>query len=367
MAHHPLALLLLLAPLAAQRELLDLLPGDADARSGPTTSGFGTELQPLDLPGQGPPRGAARLGDRLWIARGEELLCVRWPQRTVLQRVPPPGLLVGLATDGKHLFAASRERLFVLDAIAGRPVHEVTLDVGHHLTALGHNRGVLYVAADRELRSVAIETGRTELVAKLPDAAHWLAGDGNALHFGRRDGFNLVLPDGAAKRRVGTPWPLPFLASTAAWIDGRLLLLATTAAEGEPAIVGLVDPARCLPSERLSLRLHRGDTAGALTCELGPKPLRTTEALLRELQRIAKDPSAVLLYPDGTRGLIPVVIEAYPGVTIAELRQTWDRVAAAGFPRVVAPQQEAWGRSVAQQRQATERAKEKEKAERDKE
>ncbi len=352
--------LLCLPPLVAQRALLEELPGDAEARSALAVPEFGPELESIELPGKGLPHGIARVGDRLWLARGDELLCVSWPERTLLQQVPAPGELVGLATDGKQLFAATKDRVFVLDKLAGRPVREVALDIGPWIGAIAHFRGALHVAADRRLRRVVLDTGKTEIVADVPDLLHWLATEGEVLHGGHRHGAAVLLRGQAVPTWTGTTWPLPLAASAATWVDGRLLLLAVAdPQDGGRVIAGRIDVTRCLPIERLPLELHRGDAAGELIWLLGPKPLPTAAALERELGRVAKDPAATLRFPDGSRRLMPVVLQPYPGVTIAELRATWDRVVAAGFEWVVAPEQEAWGRLVRQQRLAEEKDRQK--------
>ncbi|MCA8966957.1 MAG: hypothetical protein H6838_06265 [Planctomycetes bacterium] len=347
----------LAAPLAAQRALLDELPGDAEAHSRVAVAEFGPELTPLDLPGKGLPRGVARVGDRLWLARGDELLCVSWPQLALLQRVPAPAELVGLASDGKQLFGASADRVFVVDAIAGRAVREVELDAGPWIVAIGHYRGALHVVTDRKLRRVSLEKGTTEVAADLGDAVHWLAADGDVLYGGTQSSCEVLRRGEVAPGWSGTVWSMRMATSAATWIDGRLLLLGEAAPQdGGHAVAGLLDPKKCLPFERLLLRVVRGDQQGALYFEVGPKVLATAEALERELRRIAKDPGALVRYPDGSRALMPVVIETLPGVTIAELRRTWDLATAAGFGTVVAPEPEAWGRYVLRQRREREEA-----------
>lgn len=91
---------------------------------------------------------------------------------------------------------------------------------------------------------------------------------------------------------------------------------------------GAVNPNTGRPF-RFKLRDHR------VKWEVGPKPLYNLDDVLKELKRIAADPSSQV--PDkatGGKKLMACVIEAYPGTYYEDVAKTTDACAAAGFTEV---------------------------------
>ncbi|HEX5051362.1 MAG TPA: hypothetical protein VFZ65_06290 [Planctomycetota bacterium] len=339
---------LLSTVLPAQRELLDTLPPDAEAYA-LRLVGFGREFTPLELPGEGTPHGLARIGDVVWMASDEELLRLKWPGGAVELRVEAPKGVLGLCADARFVYALCANEIVVLDPIAGRAVRSLPLQLGEPPVAIAWRSGALHVLTGERLTTVNAQSGavaglRGSLMghSTLREDACWLASDGERLWCGYPNGVYAVPePSAPTTGWQGRKWPWQLEASTATWVDGQLLLAGSYRnALGESVTVtGLLKPepeyAECLP---LKLRLQRGKT----TYEVGPKPVSTRCDLRQELTRIAADPACRVPGPDGKPRHLPVVLDPYPGVTVAALAAAWDTVLAAGFTDVSSPAQEAW-------------------------
>lgn len=160
-------------------------------------------------------------------------------------------------------------------------------------------------------------------------------------------GHERTIPPGldeprGATDRLWIEWPWTFLASAATWIDGKLLLLAEhrDGKGGVGTVSGLLTPQPSLPPVCLTLGLYL--QGGRTVYEIGPRVLRSTDSLARELQRIAALPASTIVDAEGRRKLMPVVLLPRPGVTVRAVAEAWDAAVAASYLDVSSPAQEAW-------------------------
>ncbi len=348
-----LAAFCLVPLLPAQRELLDALPKAEEAYKYRHID-FGPEFQALDLPGEGRPRGMARLGDSVWIARGDELLRIEWPSGKLQHRVEAPPDVLGLCADGKFVYALRPLEIAVLDPVAGRVVRSIPLTLGEPPVAIAwETEGLLLATGGEFVRIDPVSGVATSAPYTRHDDVQWLANDGHRVWAGSSRGMRRLerpdVPKSGERSWPNRQWPWKLRTSTAGWIDDKLLLLVErpkSRAEWE-TLGGLLSAGAM--EERLSLKLYFDKDRTYY--EVGPKPIRTREALRQELKRLADAPSSRFAGRDGKVHLMPVVIEVYPGVTVAELAVAWDIAKESGFVDISSPAQEAWVR-VEQQRAA---------------
>jgi hypothetical protein len=333
--------------LPAQRALLDRLPPDQEAHAPRPPRPTFEEIQAaIELPGGGVLRAMAAVGKRLWIARGEDLLAIDWPDRRVVAILPAPERLLALAADARHLYALRAEEVLVLDGHAGRVVRSMPLAgaADTPAVALAAHAGALHVLRGRELlrldpRTAAVETRPTHFSA---EGVHWLVSDGTSLWAGTKAGCRRVFGDDEVRWNVIAPWSSPMHSSVATVVDGVWIAHLCCRERGiEFATTGLMWWPVALPEERLSLKLHTD--GGRIRYEVGPTPVRDEVALKAELARLL---GATVPWPDGAKKPMPVVIEPYPGVKIRDVTQAWDAAVSAGFPDVACPRLEAWARAM---------------------
>jgi len=327
----------------AQRTLLDRLPHDADV-SAHSYIGFGSELEPWVLPGEGLVTGFAKVADRCWIARGAQLHCVDWGTRRVLRSQDAPTDLVGLCADQRFLYGVAGRDLHVLDPVAGTSMRTVPIAAAWPPASVTMHRGVLHVVVDQTVMTVDPATGAVKEVTQLGVRAHWIASDGTNVWYGNAGGCRPFLCDGATVPEwAGRTWPWTVVESAAAWVDGRLLL-AVECPDGKQReqLAGLLTPTTDIASERLVISLRADDDK--LSYDVDAMPIDDGAALGAKLRQLARDRSTLVRAADGKQVRKAVVIEAYSGVKVRDVARVWDLALAAGFTAVHCPPLEGWVR-----------------------
>jgi len=349
---------LLALPIAAQRELLDDLPADADAW---TFRHLGPEFDPVPLPGDGSVTGLARIGEAVWLGRGDRLWRVSLPGWQVRHSVEAPAGLRGLCAGPRFVYALVEDGIAILDPIAGRAVGTIECAEAPRASVIGWHEGRLLVGTKD--RILARDGKAGEWVEVYPPGRRqlqWLVSAGGSLWGGTRAGLVRVggEPAADAVKWSERSWPWVVLASAAVELDGRLLFVADTdgGEDRKLSVAGLLSPVRRPadePGERLTASVLQ--TGEKPRFEIGPKPLASIDLCRLELERLAADPQTIVRRPDGSTGLLPVVIKAYPNVRVRDLASFWDAITAAGFDQVCCPPVEAWVLAERQRRAVQER------------
>ncbi|HEX6813491.1 MAG TPA: hypothetical protein VF384_17865 [Planctomycetota bacterium] len=344
------------APIGAQRALLDRLPPDADVAAH-SWVGFGSELDPWTLPGDGMVFGFAKIGGRMWIARGSKLHCVEWPSRRHVRTIDAPPDLVGLCADERFVYGIAGTELHVLDPIAGASMRTVKLASPWPPAAICTHGGVLHVLVDLTVLTVDPSTGAVAELCKFPARPHWIASDGTRLWYG--DGLQCRPFRGDAPPRAwqGRDWPWPLHESAASWVDGRLLVALERRDDRNRPIhdAGLLTPIPDLASPRL--RLDIGTFESKLCYRLGDVMVADEQALAAELRARAHERTARVRSPNGEWVRMPVILEVEPGVKVRDVARVWDVVIAAGIDTVHCPPLENWVRQQQAQKAPAEPAK----------
>lgn len=343
--HALLGILLALLPaLRAQRQLLDELPADGDAYE-LRGAGFGTEFTAVPLPGKGSPVALTVIGKVVWFARGDRLLRLSWPHAELEVDVEAPPGLTGLCADARFVYGLAAGKVVVIDPIAGRVTRTITPapEGGVSVLGLAGEQFVLGTPVGLFLHDKGLGPA-TARIAKQSGRERWLAWDGTRLWAGSTGGARVVPLPGQTGPADDWAWPWRVAADAATFVEGGLLFAAERGDKGHEGecVSGVLDLRRAdWFGERLSIGCYVG-TKDAPRFVVGPNPVASVEALTNELKRIAADPACRVQRGDGTRGPMPVVLEAHPGVRVAALKAAWDAATAAGFDRVQAPAQEVY-------------------------
>jgi hypothetical protein len=319
----------------AQRAALDGMAPEAEAVLMPLP-GDVDPFERIVLPGKGPVRGIAADRERIWVAR-DALYVLAAKGRTVQARREVPDGMLGMCADARSLYVLTRRAVVVLDAASGREQRrvELTFDSPDEPTAIGARGDELLVFWPDAMTAVHRNSGRMRVSRgkrRQAGLVRWVASDGEALWAGGRLGFGTVDVAELRASRVRRAMPEPFGDGVATFVAGRLLLAERGAESQARVAAALVDVDRIDRGEQLTIRLRRG--AQGVRFEVGPKPLTSPERLLRELQRIARDPASMVPAPDGKQQRMPVMLVVHPGVTVQQLADAWDLVSKAGFPEV---------------------------------
>ncbi len=333
----------LVAPLTAQRALLDRLPPDADV-GGHSYVGFGSELEPWGLPGEGLVTGFAKVGDRCWIARGTQLHCVDWSTRRTLRTTEAPAELFGLCADQRFLYGVAGRNLHMLDPVAGTSMRTVAIAAAWPPSSITMHRGVLHISVDQTVMTLDAKTGAVKDVTQLGTRVLWIASDGANLWYGSAGDCRPFACDGAAAAWQGRLWPWTIQESAASWTDGRLLVAIERRDERDRCeqVAGLLAPVTDVPSRGLLVSI-RVDGA-KVGYEVDWTPVADEKELVAELRRLARERAAFLVGPEGKEMRIPVVLEARFDVKVRDVARAWDAVSAAGFESVHCPPLEGWVR-----------------------
>ncbi len=303
-------------------------------------------LVPMTLPGEGPIRGLAWQDGLVWLARGETLLaCQPAPTKIVRQRALPTGLR-GLAADRRFLYVLERDAVEVFDPIALQSVRRLPLPEHE---ADGPPRAIccrgdqICVAFGRRLVAIDNRTAEAQELPHGPTGLLWLASDGEQLWGGDERRIVKLAGDGGASTIASLRLPMSVQRGAAAFAGDRLLCAFDLDDNGgvRRHVAGYLplDRVMEMPVDCLSVKIYRHDKG--LKYEVGPKPLSDLGVVKMELQRIAQDPRSMIPGPAGKRVLMPVALEAYPGVRIGDLAAAWDIVTAIGFDRVYCAQADA--------------------------
>lgn len=327
-----LPLLLLAGWLVGQRQLLDLLPPEADV-AGHTEGAFGDEFMPLPLPGAGTVHGIAKVGDRCWVLRGSELHCLDWPTKKVTRTRAAPAGLVGLCADARFLYGIAGRDLHVLDPLAGTSMRTLAIAAEWPPGQVFEHAGEVHVAIDRTVLAVDTRTGATREVARITDIAHWLASDGRCIWRGTGEG---CLPEwGARPAWDGRRWPYHALQSAALWVDGQLLVALEDVDGRERRVVfGLLAQAGSWET-RPTLTITRERTGLEYWLALPNEPARNEDALKAQLKQVVANTAA---------GVPALDLLPHHGVAVREVCRVWDLAIAAGIRDVRCSGLEAWGR-----------------------
>lgn len=332
---------------SAQRILLDDLADTAVAAELRGSDRL-AEFEPIELPGNGLPRGLARIGNAVWLARGDRLLRLSWPAAKVEVDVAAPAGLSCLTADRRFLYGVAGAGIVVIDPFAGRVVNTLELS-DRQVTTIG-------VVGDRFVLATPKRVfwcdARFAEVGDLPlqwQDVRWFAADANLLWAGVDTGVLAVPRSGDAERLQTWDWSPSMRPCAGTWIDGRLLIVGERsefARRGE-VLSGLWDPAKAeLSGEKLVIVCHgkaelRGSPVPVPSFAIGPRLGLSIDKLSRELERIAKDPTCRVRRADGSLGPMTVMIEVAATAQVAEVKAAWDAATAAGFDRVRMPQLES--------------------------
>lgn len=333
----------LAASLGAQRALLDRLPPDAEV-SAHSYVGFGGELEPWVLPGDGLVTGFAKVADRCWIARGTQLHCVDWVTRRTLRTTEAPADLFGLCADQRFLYGVAGRDLHVLDPVAGTSMRTVPIAAVWPPSSITMHRGVLHIAVDQTVMTLDPDTGAVKDVTQLGVRVHWIASDGTSLWYGSAAECRPFACDAAGPAWHGRAWPWPIQESAASWMNGSLLV-AIERRDGQnrlEQLAGLLAPVTDIAAQRLFVAIC---TDGAkVGYAVDSTPVADEDALVAELRRLARDRATLVRDPDGKQVRMPVILQAYSGVKVRDVARVWDQALAAGFPSVHCPPLEGWVR-----------------------
>lgn len=336
-----LVLALSAPPLTAQRGWLDLLPQTAEVVQFRTVD-LTPIVESVALPGEGPVRGIAHLDGLVWLARGDVLFAYDPVQaKVVRQRALPEGLL-GLSADAQFLYVLTKDAVQVFDATAKEKVRDLALPSHEQRTlpsAIGCHGDSVYVAIGRRLVALDRQSGEARELPRWSTALQWLGSDGKVLWGGGTSDIRRVVATDAQDGEHSPSLPMPVMRSSGTFVGDRLLC-AFDWVDGRGAMqqaAGYVRlDAREVPGECLPIKIYKDQPGVKYEC--GPKPLRTLAMLKLELTRIAKDPSIMIPGPRGKRVMMPVTLEAYPGVLIQDLAAAWDVATECGFSKVYCTQ-----------------------------
>ncbi|MCK5945463.1 MAG: hypothetical protein KAI24_25960 [Planctomycetes bacterium] len=338
-----------LAPAAtSQRALLDALDADADVA---VCRWFTAGFEEVALPGEGEVRGVARVGSRLWLARGEEL--VRWsaPGGKVEARRPRPDGLRDLAGGERFLYALTEDELLVLDPIAGVPVRTIAFslpDERHLPHAVSVHDGVAHVLCERRLYPVDPRSGAVGRARVFPGRRfgmlEQLASGGAALLRLNAMGvggaiFGEASPD---DERWRLRWPQRCEELRAAVLDDERMFVCGRFVGGREWWAGVLRPGVAPegpPPAAVTLRIVARDRPnGDVRWAIGPSGFDDEGALRRRLAALVANRKA------RGRPPLPVVIDVRAGVRVGDVRAAWDLAVSAGAAEVRCPPLEAFAR-----------------------
>lgn len=328
------------ATLSAQRQWFGKQPADAEVvKLRPPL--LDAMLEAIAVPGEGPLHGLAARGGELLVARGDALIAFDVGTGKERRRGKVPRGLVALAADEHHFYALCGGAVLVLDAEKLELEREMTLPA----TTVGDAEPTgLAVRGDELLfvrrgRFGAIDA-RTGAAATIPEvmvkdglSVRWLQGSAVTEELWGGDLRSVSKMHVGSPQGMPTSWPLPIDVRRVfgATVSGRLVLgVDHVDGEGRPQqLVGYLRACWLAWNEGLILKvMHDGRV---VSYQIGPKPLQDSRGLERELQRIALEPGAQVPSPGGGKRLMPVMIEAGPGVRVRELLGAWDAAGNAGF------------------------------------
>lgn len=358
---HQLLIAALALPLTGQRHLLDGLPADTRCELPRALCG-GDEVL-LVSPVDDEPHGLAWTGKVLWLACGDELWRLSWPELTVQEHIEAPPGVVDLCADTRSVYALCHDELLVLDAISGRPVHRVPLDLpamaeavtqpGRRPVALRPQgvallRGALHVLASGHLFVVDRATGSFEHLgvyrADPGIAAQWLTHDGTHWIVGGEESIARIVP---AEDTPDTPapwsskWSAKITTSSASWVQGELVVFARA-----PGVDGFPQTTarRFAPRIGTPPTLLRVGFTGQDYWILGSRRGRNLDELQREL-RAQFEQATTLAKERGEVRPPQLLLLPLPQTQAAALARAWDRALAAGFTDVRCPGLEPWAKA----------------------
>jgi len=341
----------LAATVAAQREALAALPKTDRAIE---HCWFAPGFVPVELPGKGPPRGIACVGDRVWLARGEQLLGFDRDQLGrgggdrdgVAAKVtrPLPEGLCALCDDERHLYALCGEApavVHVLDARAGVEMRRFPLafdegaageQAASRIVTIGASRERgLGVLTARSFRIVDPATGKVVGKPRRPlgvmSRIQWLQASGPGWLLGNSIGTFALMTEqdqdpAAVMRRHRTnlhTWlPLRLDRSCGTFVNGQLLLVAERRHRGE-LVAGLVAPSPAQPP--IVLHVHRPGRTERWSVGYGKRQPRAGA-----LEQLAAKLAAWRERHPGQRAVVHLGTD--PEVEIGALLEAWDAIAA---------------------------------------
>ncbi|MCA8963669.1 MAG: hypothetical protein KDC48_02220 [Planctomycetes bacterium] len=345
-------------PQPSSREWLGKQPQDAEVPPLPSlllSSLFvSSVVEPVVLPGEGPIRGLAHVDGLVWLARGDALLAFDPASgKVVRQRSLPAGLL-GLAADERFLYVLEKDAVTLFDPLALEPMRSLPLpehEADGPARAICCRGDQVCVAFGRRIVAIDRRSGEVHELPPGPTGMQWLACDGKALWGGEERRIVKLADAGGARpmEAMDLPRTMTVQRGAGVFVGERLLgAFDFTDRAGAPQhVAGYVrlDAMIAAPEECLSIKIH-ADQQG-VKYEVGPKPLKQLARVQLELQRIVQDPRSMIPGPNGKRVLIPIVLQAYPGVRVEDLAAAWDVALAVGFEQVYCPQVEVARRRAA--------------------
>ncbi len=298
------------------------------------------------LPGEGPVRGLAHVDGLVWLARGDALLAFEPVSAEVVRQRPLPVGLRGLAADGRFLYVLEKDAVAVFDPIALEPMRRLPLpehEADGPARALCCRGEEVCVAFGSRMVAIDRRSGEVHELPPGPPGLLWLASDGKALWGGEERRIVKLTDVGSARPLQAIELPMAVQRGAGVFLGERLLCALDGADRGGAGklVAGYVrlDAMMAAPEECLTIKIFVHEQG--VKYEIGPKPIRELAKVKLELQRIVQDPASMVRGPAGGRVLMPVSLQAYPGVRVADLGAAWDIASGVGFGEVYCTQAEA--------------------------